>query len=76
MLRDFFYGIEDLFETILIFPMNDIAKLELENWWIANSATWLFVVIGIVAFVYWMGQLKKFNDNNEENKTISSHSFL
>jgi hypothetical protein len=32
--------------------------------------------IGVVAFVYWMLQLKSFNDNNEEDKSISSHSYL
>jgi hypothetical protein len=26
--------------------------------------------------VYWMKQLKIFNDNNEEDKSISSHSYL
>ena len=36
----------------------------------------LFVNIGMVAFVYWMLQLKKYNDNGEEDKSISSHSYL
>lgn len=75
-MKDFFYAIEDLFEFLLISPLNKLAKVELENWWLANSASWLFIVIGIVAFVYWMGQLKKFNANNEEDKSISSHSYL
>jgi hypothetical protein len=30
----------------------------------------------VVAMVYWLGQLKKFNDNQEEDKTITSHSYL
>jgi len=38
--------------------------------------SWLFTIIGLVAFVYWMLQLKKFNDNNEEDKSITSHSYL
>jgi hypothetical protein len=29
-----------------------------------------------VALVYWMGQLKIFNDNGEEDKSISSHSYI
>jgi len=36
----------------------------------------LFALIGFVAFVYWMLQLKKFDANNEEDKSISSHSYL
>jgi hypothetical protein len=38
--------------------------------------SWLLMAIGFVAFIYWMGQLKKFNDNNEEDKSSTSHSFL
>jgi hypothetical protein len=30
----------------------------------------------LVAAVYWMKQLKIFNDNGEEDKSISSHSYL
>jgi hypothetical protein len=26
--------------------------------------------------IYWMKQLKIFNDNGEEDKSISSHSYL
>ena len=35
-----------------------------------------FMGIGVIAFVYWMLQLKSFSDNNEEDKSISSHSYL
>ena len=34
------------------------------------------MIIGFVAMVYWMLQLKSFSDNNEEDKSISSHSYL
>jgi hypothetical protein len=30
----------------------------------------------LIAATYWMGQLKIFNDNGEEDKSISSHSYL
>ncbi len=75
-MKDFFYAIEDLFVNVLFAPFDWLRALELENWWTANTVTWLFSLIGIVAMVYWMGQLKKFNDNNEEDKSISSHSYL
>ena len=75
-MKDFFYAIEDLFVNVLFAPFDWLRALELENWWTANAVTWLFSLIGIVAMVYWMGQLKKFNDNNEEDKSISSHSYL
>lgn len=75
-MKDFFYAIQDLFVDILFFPFDALRSLELENWWSANIMSWLFTVIGLVAFVYWMIQLKGFNDNNEEDKSITSHSYL
>ncbi|MEW4922396.1 uracil phosphoribosyltransferase [Algibacter sp. 2305UL17-15] len=75
-MKDFFYAIQDLFVDVLFAPLDALRALELENWWLANLISWIFVIIGIVAMVYWMKQLKIFNDNNEDDKSISSHSFL
>ncbi|SDZ80734.1 DUF6341 family protein [Bizionia paragorgiae] len=75
-MKDFFYAIEDFFVNVALAPLAQLAKLELENWWAANLFSWVFVIITMVAFVYWMLQLKKHSDNNEEDKSISSHSFL
>lgn len=75
-MKDFFYAIRDLFVDVLFAPLDGLAKLELENWWAANTISWIFMIICMVAIVYWIKQLKIFNDNNEEDKSISSHSFL
>jgi hypothetical protein len=75
-MKDFFYAIQDLFVDVLFAPLDALRDLELENWFLANGISWLFTIIGFVAMVYWMKQLKSFNDNNEEDKSISSHSFL
>lgn len=75
-MKDFFYGINDLFVNVLFAPLDGFRALELENWFAANAINWFFMIIGCVAFVYWMKQLAKFNANNEEDKSISSHSFL
>lgn len=75
-MKDFFNGIADLFVDYLFLPYDALRALELDNWWLANIFSWLFILIGIVAFVYWMLQLKKYNDNDEEDKSISSHSYL
>ncbi|CAI8425121.1 MAG: Uncharacterised protein [Formosa sp. Hel3_A1_48] len=75
-MKDFFAGIQELFETVLFVPYNVLREIELENWWLANLVTWVFLVILVVSFTYWMLQLKSFNDNNEEDKSISSHSYL
>ena len=75
-MKDFFYAIQDLFVNVLFAPYDALRALELENWFAANVVSWIFLIIGFVAMVYWMKQLKIFNDNNEEDKSVSSHSFL
>jgi uncharacterized membrane protein len=75
-MRDFFEGIQMIFEDYLFAPFNELANMELDNWWLANLVNWLFIIIAIAAFVYWMKQLKKFNDRNEEKRETSAHSFL
>jgi len=75
-MKDFFYAIQDLFVNVLFAPFDALRFLELENWFAANTISWLFIIVGFVAFMYWMKQLKGYNDNNEEDKSISSHSYL
>ncbi|TCK67788.1 hypothetical protein DFQ05_1569 [Winogradskyella wandonensis] len=75
-MKDFFYGIQDLFVDVLFAPLDFLRELELTNWWAANAMSWFFMLIGFVAFVYWMLELKKYNDNNEEDKSVSAHSYL
>jgi hypothetical protein len=76
LIRDIIYGIEDLIVNYLFFPFDFLRITELDNWWIANFMTWVSIVVFICAFTYWMLQLKKFDDNKEEDKSISAHSFL
>lgn len=75
-MKDFFYAIQDLFVNVLFTPFDALRSLELDNWFAANIISWIFILIGLVAFIYWMMQLKSFNDNNEEDKSITSHSYL
>jgi len=75
-MKDFFYAIQDLFVNVLFSPLDALRELELDNWWAANGLNWVFMIICFAAFVYWMGQLKKFNANNEEDKSVTAHRFL
>ncbi len=75
-MKDFFEAIAWLFENVLFLPHQFLSDLELSNWWMANGVNFLFVLVGFVALVYWVNQLKIFNDNGEENKDTSAHSFL
>jgi len=65
-MKDFFYAIQDLFVNVLFAPYDALRAIELDNWWAANIVSWLLLVTGIIAFVYWMIQLKSFNESTEE----------
>ena len=73
-MKDFFKGIESLFVDGLFWPYDQFRFME--NWWAANTINWIFFIVGFAAMVYWINQLKLFNDNNEEDKSITSHSYL
>jgi len=73
-MSTFFYGIEDLFVNYLFAPYDFFRFMQ--SWWASNSINWIFTIVGFAAMVYWMKELKIFNDNGEEDKSISSHSYL
>lgn len=75
-MKDFFYAIEDLFVDYLFAPYDALRAIELDNWWMANVMSWIFFAIFLVSFVYWMKQLKLADDNKEEDKTVTAHSYL
>lgn len=73
-MKSIFEGIEDLFVNVLFAPLDALRFAE--SWTLSNILNWIFMLIGFVAFVYWMLQLKKFNDNGEEEKSVTAHSYL
>ena len=75
-MTDFFEGVQSLFEDYLFAPLDYLRNMELENWWAANILNWIFFIIGFAAFLYWMNQLKKVKDRNEEKTDSTAHSFL
>lgn len=75
-MKDFFEGIQWLFEDVLFGPLDYLRNLEYGSWFLANILNWLFVIIAFLAFLYWMKQLKKINDRNEEDRNPTAHSFL
>lgn len=76
MWRNIFDGIASFFENVAFAPFDAFAALELKTWWGANLMTWVFLTILVVLLVYWISQLKKFDDNKEEDKSSKAHSFL
>jgi hypothetical protein len=72
--KEVFEGIQSITEDILFLPFDALRFAD--SWFLSNIVSWILMVIGFVAFIYWMGQLKKFNDNNEEDRSQTSHSYL
>jgi hypothetical protein len=75
-MKAFFEGIQWLFENIFFIPQDYLRKLELENWFAANTINWIFMIICTVATVYWIKQLRLHKANNDEYQDTTAHSFL
>jgi len=76
IMKAVFEAIAYLFEEVLFIPLNMLRDLGASNWFAANAFNWFFLMIGFAGLFYWLRQLKKFNDNNEEDFDSTSHSFL
>jgi len=51
-----------LFEDVLLTPLDAIRTLELDNWWLANIMSWVFILITFAALVYWLRKLAEFDE--------------
>ncbi|WP_339834727.1 uracil phosphoribosyltransferase [uncultured Flavobacterium sp.] len=75
-MKAFFEGFASLFVDFLFKPFDWLRELELTNWWIANIINWVFIVVCIVAMVYWTKKLNIFKNNGEDDDNTTAHSFL
>ncbi len=73
-MESFFKAIEDLFVNVLFIPLDALRFMQ--SWWAANTLNWIFMIIGAIAFTYWMLQLKKYNETGEERKDVTAHSYI
>ena len=51
-MKEFFYGIENLFVNYFFIPFDALREIGDYNWWLANIMAWIFITIGMVAFTY------------------------
>ena len=75
-MKSFFEGIQYLFVNILFAPLDFLRSLELSSWFAANTINWIFMIICASAMVYWIRQLKIFEDAGTEKQDTTAHSFL
>jgi hypothetical protein len=74
MMTTLFKAIEILFVNYLFLPFDSLRAME--NWWLSNAVNGFFMLLGASAMVYWMLQLKSFNDSGEEKTDVSAHSYI
>ncbi|MFA9187144.1 uracil phosphoribosyltransferase [Flavobacterium sp. FBOR7N2.3] len=75
-MKAFFEGIQSLFVDFLFIPLDGLRSLELSHWFVANTINWIFMIICAVAMVYWIKQLRIFDDAGTENQDTTAHSFF
>ncbi|MFL9830046.1 uracil phosphoribosyltransferase [Flavobacterium sp. ST-87] len=75
-MKAFFEGIQSLFVDFLFLPLDGLRSLELRTWFGANFINWIFMIICAVAIVYWIKQLRIFDEAGTENQDTTAHSFL
>lgn len=63
--NNIFRVIGDFFTNVVFAPLNWVRN-DVSNWWAQNTISWILMIICMVAFVYWMGQLKKFKKEGTE----------
>ncbi|MDP3314293.1 hypothetical protein [Lutibacter sp.] len=62
--NNIFKALGDFFTNVLFVPFQGIRFSS--NWWLQNTISWLFIIITLAAFLYWMGQLKKFKKSGNQ----------
>ena len=71
--KGFWEGIGSLFVDVLFIPYDILRNLELDSWFLANIVSWIILLIGAAAFIYWMLQLNKYDENTESHYTYDEN---
>ncbi len=70
--KGFYELIQSFAEDVLFLPYNALRELQDNSWWAANFMSWILLLIGAAAFIYWCLQLKKYNESTEMTYTYKS----
>lgn len=72
-MKEFFKGIESFFVDFAFKPLDFIRDVQYDSWWLANLINIVFILIAAAAFIYWIQQLRNFQDDAKENASHSEH---
>jgi len=62
--NNMFKAIGDFFTNVLFSPYNSLRSMD--NWWLQSTISWIFIVIAFIAFLYWMGEIRKYKKAGNE----------
>ena len=71
--KGFWEGIASIFEKGLFRPYDWLTDIQFDSWWFANIVSWTLLLIGAVAFIYWLRKLKDFNESTESTYTFDEN---
>ena len=64
IVNNIFKAIGEFCQTILFQPFNALRSMD--NWWVQSTVSWIFVIITLIAFFYWLGELRKYGKSGNE----------
>ncbi len=56
IVNNVFKAIGDFCANVLFAPFEEVRFYD--NWWLQNAASWIFIIIAFIGFIYWLNQLK------------------
>jgi len=59
-----FKAIGNFFTNVLFYPFNALGSLD--NWWLQSTVNWIFVILTLIAFFYWLNELNKVKNTENE----------
>jgi len=62
--NNIFKAIGDFCTNILFAPYNNVRSMD--NWWIQNTVSWIFIFIAFIGLFYWLGELNKHSKTENE----------
>lgn len=62
--NNIFKAIGDFFTNVAFVPYNSIRNMD--NWWLQNAISFVFILITCAALVYWIGEIRKYKKAGNE----------
>ncbi|WP_457617057.1 DUF6341 family protein [Lutibacter sp.] len=62
--NNIFKATGEFFTNVLFAPYDALRSMD--NWWLQSTVSWIFIAITFTAFLYWLGELRKYKKAGNE----------